>query len=278
MTLVSRVWCALAFGYLDEEWFDDINVTLSQQVMQNYNKFVTGMQMVQSVETELSLIGVLVKNGRRKLQTHDQGITRGSMQITRQHLRRQRLKELLAMLEDLQSIVEIDACLRESIDEGRYAEAIVQHSVLHDALASTQYRRFPGLVELQQRMGDHLALVQQKLSDALRAAAVSADFQAELYEEILKAYSLLTADHAISVGKELLRHISEVIVAVSRQCMLAFSTVPPHESAADWHRRAQLRDLCKSMDPGNLVPCIAQLYEHLCNFLCAIGDTTRGMP
>ncbi|CAJ1345104.1 unnamed protein product [Effrenium voratum] len=253
---------------LDYPWnLKDINVTLSQQVMQNYNKFVTGMQMVQSVETELSLIGVLVKNGRRKLQTHDQGITRGSMQITRQHLRRQRLKELLAMLEDLQSIVEIDACLRESIDEGRYAEAIVQHSVLHDALASTQYRRFPGLVELQQRMGDHLALVQQKLSDALRAAAVSADFQAELYEEILKAYSLLTADHAISVGKELLRHISEVIVAVSRQCMLAFSTVPPHESAADWHRRAQLRDLCKSMDPGNLVPCIAQLYEHLCNFL-----------
>eukprot|EP00439_Symbiodinium_sp_Y106_P085915 s55_g30.t1 len=59
-----------------------INAQLSARVMQNYNEFVTGMQMVQSVETELSLIGVLVKNGRRKLQMHDQGITRGSMQVT----------------------------------------------------------------------------------------------------------------------------------------------------------------------------------------------------
>ena len=30
---------------------------------------------------------------------------------------------------------------------------------------------------------------------------------------------------------------------------------------------AQLRDLCKVMHPTAFVPCIAQLYEHLCDFL-----------
>jgi len=64
-----------------------------------------------------------------------------------------------------------------------------------------------------------------------------------------------------------LRHVSECIVAVSRQCMLAFSMAPPHESPADWHRKAQLRDLCRSMDPSQFVSCAAQLYEHLCDFL-----------
>ncbi|CAE7615595.1 VPS50 [Symbiodinium sp. CCMP2592] len=244
-----------------------INAQLSARVMQNYNEFVTGMQMVQSVETELSLIGVLVKNGRRKLQMHDQGITRGSMQVTRQHRRQQRMKELLAMLEELEGVVAINQRLRHRVDAGQYAEAIAQHGLLRDALDPTQYGRFPCLVGLQKSMSDHLALVEQKLSDSLRVAAVSADFEAERYEEILRAYSLLTADRAISVGKELLRHVSECIVAVSRQCMLAFSSVPPHESPADWHRKAQLRDLCRSMDPSHVVACTAQLYEHLCNFL-----------
>eukprot|EP00435_Cladocopium_sp_Y103_P040851 s1308_g11.t1 len=241
-----------------------INLQLSARVMQNYNDFVSGMQMVQSVETELSLIGVLIKNGRRKLQIHDQGILRGSMQITRQHRRRERLKELLSLLDDLQSVVEIHARLCESIDDDRFAEAIVQHSVLRDALASAEYRRFPGVVGLQQSMANNLTLVQQKLSDRLRVSAVSADFDAEKYEEVLKAYSLLASDQAISVGKELLRHVSEFIVAVSRQCMLAFSS---RNESPDWHKRAQLRELCKSMDPAHVVACIVQLYEHLCNFL-----------
>eukprot|EP00434_Breviolum_minutum_P023815 symbB.v1.2.021008.t1/scaffold1777.1/size101761/3 len=241
-----------------------INVQLSARVMQNYNDFVSGMQMVQSVETELSLIGVLIKNGRRKLQIHDQGILRGSMQITRQHRRRQRLKELLSLLEDLQSVVEIDARLQQSIDEDHFAEAIIQHSVLRDTLASAEYRRFPGVVGLQQSMANNLTLVQQKLSERLRVSAVSADFDAEKYEEVLKAYSLLSSDQAISVGKELLRHVSEFIVAVSRQCMLAFSS---RNESPDWHKRAQLRELCKSMDPAHVVACILQLYEHLCNFL-----------
>lgn len=242
-----------------------INLQLSARVMQNYNDFVSGMQMVQSVETELSLIGVLIKNGRRKLQIHDQGILRGSMQITRQQRRRERLKELLSLLDDLQSVVEIHARLCESIDDDRFAEAIVQHSVLRDALASAEYRRFPGVVGLQQSMANNLTLVQQKLSDRLRVSAVSADFDAEKYEEVLKAYSLLTtSDQAISVGKELLRHVSEFIVAVSRQCMLAFSS---RNESPDWHKRAQLRELCKSMDPAHVVACIVQLYEHLCNFL-----------
>lgn len=87
---------------------------------------------------------------------------------------------------------------------------------------------------------------------------------------MLKAYSLLSSDQAsarqgsipvleaISVGKELLRHISEsenqcfigsetplrFIVAVSRQCMLAYSS---QNASPDWHKRAQLRELCKSL-------------------------------
>lgn len=171
------------------------------------------------------------------------------------------------MLEELEGVVAINQRLRHRVDAGQYAEAIAQHGLLKDALDPTQYGRFPCLVGLQKSMSDHLALVEQKLSDSLRVAAVSADFEAERYEEILRAYSLLTAERAISVGKELLRHVSECIVAVSRQCMLAFSSVPPHESPADWHRKAQLRDLCRSMDPSHVVACTAQLYEHLCNFL-----------
>jgi len=244
-----------------------INAQLSARVMANYNEFVQGMQQVQAVETELSLIGVLVKNGRRKLQNHDSGIVRGSMQITLQQRKKERLKELLALLEDFQGVVEIDGQLRERLSAEKYCEAIVQHAALRDALGTQRFAQFPGLVGLQDGMSSNLSLVQQKLSDGLRVAAVSAEFDAERYEEILKAYSMLSADQAISVGKEILRHVSECIVAVSRQCMLAFSMAPAHESPADWHRKAQLRDLCRSMDPSHFVSCGAQLYEHLCDFL-----------
>eukprot|EP00931_Biecheleriopsis_adriatica_P004222 TRINITY_DN105924_c0_g1_i1.p1 TRINITY_DN105924_c0_g1~~TRINITY_DN105924_c0_g1_i1.p1 ORF type:complete len:1007 (-),score=237.50 TRINITY_DN105924_c0_g1_i1:22-2613(-) len=189
------------------------------------------------------------------------------MQITRQHRKRERLKELLALLGDFQGVVEIDSRLRERLTAENYTEAIAQQAALKEALGTARFSQFPGLLGLQQGMSTNLSLVQQKLSDGLRVAAVSADFNAERYEEILKAYSMLSSDQAISVGKELLRHVSECIVAVSRQCMLAFSAAPSHESPADWHRKAQLRDLCRSMDPAHFVSCAAQLYEHLCDFL-----------
>ncbi|CAK9101624.1 unnamed protein product [Durusdinium trenchii] len=184
------------------------------------------------------------KRGRERVEARRTDIRFFGHFARRQHQRRERLKELLSLLEDLQGVVEIDARLRESIDEDRYAEAILQHSVLRDALASAQYRRFPGVVGLHQSMANNLTLVQQKLSERLRACTVSADFDPDSYEEVLKAYSLLASDQAVSVGKELLRHVSEFIVAVSRQCMLAFSA---RNESPDWHKRAQLRELCKSM-------------------------------
>lgn len=61
--------------------------------------------------------------------------------------------------------------------------------------------------------------------------------------------------------------MSECIVAVSRQCMLMFSVDPSQDTPPDWHRKAQLRDLCRSMPPIHFVDCMTKLYEHLCDFL-----------
>jgi len=120
-----------------------INAQLSARVMQNYNEFSQGMQQVQSVETELTLIGVLVKNGRRKLQERDLGLVRGSMQVTRQHRKSERLKQVLPLLSDFKGVVEIDARLRESLSKENYVEAIRHHAALREALATERYRQFP---------------------------------------------------------------------------------------------------------------------------------------
>lgn len=243
---------------------EKINAQLSARVMQNYNEFVQGMQQVQTVETELTLIGVLVKNGRRKLQERDLGLVRGSMHVTRQHKKAQRLEGLLATLSEFQDVVRLNTSLSECIRGENYCEAIAQHTALVEALAVEKFRRFPGLLGLREGLGHHLDQVQQKLSDGLRVAAVSSEFDAERYEEILKAYSMMSPDTALSVGKELLRHVSECIVAVSRQCMLMFSCEETQDTPA---HKAQLRDLCRNMDPTHFVDCTAKLYEHLCDFL-----------
>ena len=84
---------------------DEINAQLSARVMRNYNDFVQGMQHVQSVETELTLVGVLIKNARRKLKERDAGLVRGSMHITRQQRKKERLTRLLATLTEFQGVV-----------------------------------------------------------------------------------------------------------------------------------------------------------------------------
>jgi len=246
---------------------EDINSRLSARVMQNYSEFAQGMQQVQAVETELTLIGVLIKNSRRKLQERDQGVVRGSMQITRQHRKRKHLEKLLQTLGEFQGVVQMDRNLRQCLDSERYCEAISQHAALRDALASDKFKQFPGLLGLREGLGNHWAEVQRKLSDGLKSAAVSSEFNPERYKEILKAYSMMSSDQALTAGKELLRHTCDFIVAVSKQCMLAFSAAPADESPADWHRKALLKDLGRCMDPTHFVACTAQLYEHLCNFL-----------
>jgi len=246
---------------------DEINAQLSARVMRNYNDFVQGMQHVQSVETELTLVGVLIKNARRKLKERDAGLVRGSMHITRQQRKKERLTRLLTTLSEFQGVVQIDTNLRQCVNNENYSEAISQHALLKEALSRDKFKQFPGVLALRDGLSMHHDLVKQKLSDGLRVAAVSSSFNPARYEEILKAYSRLSTDVAPSVGKELLRHVSECIVTVARQCMLAFSSGPSDDSPTDWHRKAQLRDLCKTMDPTRFVACTAQLYENLCDFL-----------
>jgi len=250
-----------------ERCSEAINSRLTDGVRRNYGEFVQGIKQVEDVEMELTQIGVLLKNSRRKLKDRDNGLVRGSMQVARQKRKSDRMGKLLATLLDFQTVVRTDARLKECLRADNYCDAIVQHAKLRDELAGDRFRHFPGLVGLREGLGLHLAVVQQKLSDGLRVAAVSSDFDAGRYEDILKAYSMMSADQALSVGKELLRHMLECIVAVSRQCMLAFSMTPPHESPARWHQKAQLRDLCRSMDPTRFVACTVQLYEHLNDFL-----------
>merc|ERR1719230_487883 len=95
---------------------EEINAQLSARVMRNYNDFVQGMQQVQSVETKLTLIGVLIKNGRRKLQERDVGLVRGSMHITRQQRKSERLARLLATLGEFQGVLDIDRNLRQCVN------------------------------------------------------------------------------------------------------------------------------------------------------------------
>jgi len=112
-----------------------------------------------------------------------------------------------------------------------------------------------------------MADVQQKLSDGLRVAAVSQEFDAERYEDILKAYSMMSPDQPLSVGKELLNHVTKCIEIVSKQCMLAFAANSGSHSPAEYHSKAQISDICRDMDPTQFVACTAQLYEHLSDFL-----------
>lgn len=247
---------------------DSINAQLSTRVMRNYNDFVLGMQQVQAVETELTLISVLIKNGRRKLKERDTGLVKGSMSIAKQRRKAQRLEGLLATLSEIQGVVRIGNKLRDCVGSEAYCQAISHHSQLRGALEGEHVRQFPALLGLREGLSLHLAVVQQKMSDGLRTAAISSEFDAERYEEILKAYGMMSRSEAASVGKELLRYVSECIVTVSRQCMLAFAQ--PADDASEppeWHRKAQLKDLCRGMDPSHFVPCTAQLYEHLCDFL-----------
>mmetsp|Transcript_77844 Transcript_77844/g.161729 ORF Transcript_77844/g.161729 Transcript_77844/m.161729 type:complete len:855 (-) Transcript_77844:27-2591(-) len=159
--------------------------------------------------------------------------------------------------------------LEECLGNDNYCEAIRQQKSLEETLADPKFKDFPALQGLREGLSGHYSAVQQKLSDGLRVAAISADFDAERYQDILNAYSILAPEQALSVGKELIRHVTECIVVVSRQCMLMFSTDNDDgdQSSADWHRKAQIRQLCQKMEPRQFVDCAARLYEHLCDFL-----------
>eukprot|EP00397_Hematodinium_sp_SG-2012_P059426 GEMP01076140.1.p1 GENE.GEMP01076140.1~~GEMP01076140.1.p1 ORF type:complete len:283 (-),score=49.41 GEMP01076140.1:240-1088(-) len=224
----------------------ELNGELSRCVLHNYNDFVRGVQQVQQVETQLSLVNILVKNGRRKFRQTEEDLVLGGLRVATYQQKQSRMQGLLHIMHEMQEVLRLEASLKDHISDDRFGEALHSYGSLKEAIAHSQFAAYPCISALNASADKLLETIKSNLSDGLRVAAISADFDVEKYEHILKGYCLLSETLAfdgnalhssaahplgktsltgkpISVAERILDHIYESIQSVSKQCLLAFS-------------------------------------------------------
>ena len=74
-----------------------------------------GVQHLGVTSSELTLIGVLMKNGRRKLQAADEDLVQGSLGVGRKTRKKKRMEALLALLQELKELLQVHERMKQAI-------------------------------------------------------------------------------------------------------------------------------------------------------------------
>ncbi|CAD7949448.1 unnamed protein product, partial [Amoebophrya sp. A120] len=108
--------------------------TLSERVLKNYNAFATGMSLVHQISTEMDLVQILVKNGRRKLHLAREDLNEFQEKIVRKQKKRQRLAWLQDTLEQFSLFMKWNKEVQKCLENVDYISAVGALRKLETAL------------------------------------------------------------------------------------------------------------------------------------------------
>ncbi|BDA42201.1 probable Syndetin [Coccomyxa sp. Obi] len=163
-----------------------VSELLSQHVLQNYDKFVAGIDEVGLVEQDLVSAYATVKSARTNLRASSTEIST-NIKVTRQSRRKQKLLDLLDPLLKLQQAKDLHISLKEALQEGDYAHAFwlcVQCGAAMGAL---------GMLRCASHLAANVDALYDEAAERLETAllAACADFQPDAYCKVLEGYIFL---------------------------------------------------------------------------------------
>lgn len=203
---------------------------LGAHLVTNYEGFMGGMQHVQQVDLEFSLIRVMIANTRRRLTNASSGIGQGGLFVARQRRRMERLRCVQALALELRELLEERALMEKFVEAEKYHDALrINGRLLHELRSE----RFEGTgANLFGRLREDLRRQLEDLKQTLRersmrqAAEAEVDFDAARFEEILEA----TAASGIRIATASSRGSPSAAYAPAGDA----STGYPAVSATEW--------------------------------------------
>mmetsp|Transcript_9376 Transcript_9376/g.20945 ORF Transcript_9376/g.20945 Transcript_9376/m.20945 type:complete len:267 (+) Transcript_9376:82-882(+) len=174
---------------------ESLQTRLGAHLIANYDGFMRGMQHVQQVDIEFAVIGMKIRNSRRRLRDANAGIADGGYYIARQKQRQKRLGEVIEMLAEVRALLEEQARVGEFAAKEKFHDAIKLNARLLHTLRSEKFR--PGgsldssgaFGDLREGLRCSLEEIKQTLRNRMMEAAARAevDFDTTRYEEVLEA-------------------------------------------------------------------------------------------
>eukprot|EP00916_Digyalum_oweni_P009842 GHVL01016595.1.p1 GENE.GHVL01016595.1~~GHVL01016595.1.p1 ORF type:complete len:1026 (+),score=140.03 GHVL01016595.1:141-3218(+) len=247
-----------------------VDARVSSRVAGHYNEFVQGMAHIDQIEEEMLTTQILIGNSRRQLQCLSLHLPDICLDIVNKKKRIIRQKRVIQWLSQIQRLLQVEALARIHVDSNRFCQGInALTDVLVEVKASNKLNCFPAMRGFSDRIQLELRSVRQKLNDQLHHVAFLAcveELDIDLYEEVVRAYSLLPQSE--SLGMELCRNLGENVVLVTRQLLL---------SAGDYrklNRDSTIKNMCGLISPDQILLTLSSVLEHLADvmyrfsFLC----------
>lgn len=169
---------------------------LGAHLVTNYEGFMNGMQHVQQVDLEFSLIRVMIANSRRRLTNASSGIGQGGLYVARQRRRRKRLECVQALAVELRLLLEERVTMEKFVEAEKYHDALrINGRLLHELRSERFEGRGlgSGASNLFGRLREDLRRQLEDLKQTLRersmrqALEAEVDFDAARFEEVLEA-------------------------------------------------------------------------------------------
>eukprot|EP00916_Digyalum_oweni_P009834 GHVL01016587.1.p1 GENE.GHVL01016587.1~~GHVL01016587.1.p1 ORF type:complete len:372 (+),score=45.43 GHVL01016587.1:875-1990(+) len=228
------------------------------------------MAHIDQIEEEMLTTQILIGNSRRQLQCLSLHLPDICLDIVNKKKRIIRQKRVIQWLSQIQRLLQVEALARIHVDSNRFCQGInALTDVLVEVKASNKLNCFPAMRGFSDRIQLELRSVRQKLNDQLHHVAFLAcveELDIDLYEEVVRAYSLLPQSE--SLGMELCRNLGENVVLVTRQLLL---------SAGDYrklNRDSTIKNMCGLISPDQILLTLSSVLEHLADvmyrfsFLC----------
>ncbi|KAL6510973.1 hypothetical protein OROGR_022097 [Orobanche gracilis] len=107
---------ALRFAQLDK-----ISERLSRHIMEHHEEMVRGMNLVKELEKDLKIANVICMNGRRRLTSSRNEVSRDLI-VTDNSKKKQALLDILPILSELRHVVDMQVSLETCVEEGNFSK------------------------------------------------------------------------------------------------------------------------------------------------------------
>jgi hypothetical protein len=153
---------------------DAVQGRLSKAVMQNYEQFVEGMQLIQNVDSSIARALSLASSASRRLASAKSEMVSKALLLVQARRRRERLSRLRRLLEQVSRLVHVEQHLGMLCDRQGYVSAVRSASAAREAVRKAPVREVLALAGARERIGSGAALlsVRMRVDTALRSAFV----------------------------------------------------------------------------------------------------------
>jgi len=171
---------------------------LAREVKENHASFIEGMNQISDIAMDVTRAKIHVGNSLQKLKMSKECLVRGTLGITYQRRRFERLVDLRARLDWLRSLVEVEGEVMRACAEVRFTDALKAVRLASQRLQEPQANSYAQVTFLKSRCASARTLLADKLQSSLEAQLVQ--FDPRVYRAIMGAYHEMDASAAAAAA------------------------------------------------------------------------------